>query len=62
MSKSFDQRSEANCHPQLDVMSFGRPKHESQLERSALEQDFAEMSTIGMASGQQVNLLIIGKR
>ena len=62
MSKSCDHRSETNYHPRSDVMFFGRPKHESQPERSALEQDSAEMSTIGMASGQRVNLLIIVER
>ena len=35
--------------------------HESQPERSVLEQDPTVMPTIGMASGQQVNLLIIVK-
>ena len=61
MSKSCDQRSETNCHPLSDITSFGKSKHESQPERSALEQDSADVSTIGMASGQWVNLSIIVK-
>ena len=51
MSKKCDQRPVTNYLSLSEVMSFRKPKRKSLPESSALEQDSAVMSTIGMGSG-----------